>query len=137
MLGIARIPTHASDVPTDSLIEKPIHSANAGTITIPPPTPSRPLSPPAPSAVTATLPSSPRPRCSPPSGTASGTGDSGSSRAATMRHAVNPTRPAVAIMRRWPSPGTTCDRSAPPTAAADPIRPTRSTTDHRTRPSRW
>ena len=27
--GIARIPTHASDVPTASLTENPIHSANA------------------------------------------------------------------------------------------------------------
>ena len=45
--GIASIPTHASDVPTAALMFRRTQPVNAGTIRIPPPTPSRPLSPPA------------------------------------------------------------------------------------------
>ena len=45
--GIARMPTHASDVPTASLIGRRSHAVNAGTITMPPPIPSSPDSRPA------------------------------------------------------------------------------------------
>ena len=52
------------------------------------------------------------------------------------RNALNPTSPAVAIMSRWPSPGTTSVSSEPPTAASTPAAATQATMRPRTSPSR-
>ncbi len=51
--GSARIPTHASEHPTASLIGRRTQLTKSGTITIPPPTPSSPLNSPAASPIVA------------------------------------------------------------------------------------
>lgn len=146
MLGTASTPTQASEVASAGLIGIRHHVVNAGTMSTPPPMPSRPLSAPAPIPVTVSRQASRR--GGPSAGwarpgaasvapsalrTASG---SGVVTGRLSRQAVKPTISAVRIISGCPPPGTAPLANAPPTAAAAPVSPVHATTRQSTRCSR-
>ena len=131
--GIASTPTHASDVPSASLIGRRIHPVNAGTMSSPPPMPRRPESPPAPTPMSALPP--PRHACGADAdelGARTRVGHAldrqvdGSLRLrrghGASRYALNAMSAAVRSMSGWPSPGTTSTSSAPPDRGERPRR---------------
>ena len=119
---------------------------NAGTITTPPPIPSRPERSPDTAPMAAYLPASERPGPGTPASELPGaSGASVSARGSSagtagtvrpMRYDDSPSNPAVISCRRWPSPGTCSEATLPTTAPRRPSGTVATTAGQRTSCSR-
>src|SRR4051794_2746017 len=126
--GIAKMPTHDSEVPIVSFSGIPTQAENAGTIRMPPPTPSNPESAP---AATPMLASRHHSSCSRPA-------PRSSERAVgnAVRYAVYATSAAVSSIKMCPLPGTASESRDPMTDAGTPNAEVHANTRVRMRPSR-
>ena len=127
--GMQTRPTQTSDVAIARFSGRPTQFVNAGTMTMPPPTPRKPERPPASDADDDQQPEAPAQLV------VGGFGRRvGAPRGAGTR--TSPSSSAVRIIWTWPLPGIAFDATAPSAAKAMPATPVRHATRWSIIPSR-